>query len=294
MELQGLLSALVTPFTTDGEVIDETRLRSLVDEQVAAGAHGLITCGSTGEFATLSHDERRQVTEIVLDQTAGRVPVVPQIGALTAKEAISLGKHAEQAGAAAVLTVAPFYEPLTEADALRYHRSAADALGVPTMIYNIPLHTGVNIGPELIGQLAAEVEQIKYVKDTSLDMHQAEILIQEYGDVVKTFVGLDTLYLVSLLAGGAGAINGAANIVPAELVAIWDAVQAGDLARAREVWDQVYPVMKFLTDVPYNAAVKAGLDILGRSAGDPRLPATPLPLDERGPLEAALSKLAVS
>lgn len=294
MELQGLLSALVTPFTADGEAIDESRLRGLVDEQIAAGAHGLIPCGSTGEFATMTHDERRLVTEVVLDQASGRVPVVPQVGALTAKEAISLGKHAEQAGADAVLTVAPFYEPLSEDDAVLYHRSVAEALAVPTMIYNIPLHTGINISPELIGQLAAEVEQIKYVKDTSLDMHQAEILIQEYGEVVKTFVGLDTFYLVSLLAGGAGAINGAANIVTAELVAIWDSVQAGDLAGARKTWDLVYPVLKFLTDVPYNAGVKAGLDILGRSAGDPRLPATPLPLDARAPLEAALSRLAAS
>lgn len=294
MELQGLLSALVTPFTAGGADIDEARLRTLVEETIEQGAHGLIPCGSTGEFATLTHDERRLVTEIVLDQNAGRIPVVPQVGALTAKEAIVLGKHAEEKGADAVLTVAPFYEPLTEEDAAQYHRSVAEALSVPTMIYNIPLHTGVNLGPELIGQLASEVEQIQYVKDTSLDMHQATILIQDYGDVVKTFVGLDTFYLVSLLAGGAGAINGAANLVTPELVAIWDAVQAGDLAGARKTWDLVYPVLKCLTEVPYNAGVKAGLDILGRTAGDPRLPASPLPAEARADLEAALKGLTAA
>lgn len=167
MDLQGLLSALVTPFTADGAEIDEQGLRALVDRQIDEGVHGVIPCGSTGEFTTLTNDERRLVTEIVIDQTAGRVPVVPHIGALTAGEAIALGKHAEQKGADAVLTVAPFYEPLTPDDAMNYHRSVAGALSVPSMIYNIPIATGVNIDPELIGQLAREVEQIKYIKDTS-------------------------------------------------------------------------------------------------------------------------------
>ncbi|WP_412518184.1 dihydrodipicolinate synthase family protein [Actinomadura madurae] len=292
MELHGLMSALATPFTAGGASLDEAALRSHVDSQIQGGVHALIPCGSTGEFTTLTVDERRLVTEIVIDQAAGRVPVVPHVGALTARDAIALGRHAEEKGADALMVVAPFYEALPMEDVLGFYRKVAGAVSVPIMVYNAPLATGVNIDPDTMASLAREVEQIKYVKDTSCDMHQAGILIHEYGDAFKTFVGLDTLYFTSLAVGGAGAINGAANLIAPELVAVWDAIQANSLADARKAWNLAYPVMRFLTTVPYNAGVKAGLDILGKSFGDPREPLGALPAEARSPLEAALKRIA--
>lgn len=291
MELRGLLCAMATPFTAEGASIDEANLRKHVDSQIEEGVHALIPCASTGEFTTLTVDERRLVTEIVIDQAAGRVPVVAHAGALTAKEATALSRHAEEKGADAVMAVAPFYEALPMDDVLDFYRRVAGSVSIPVMVYNAPMATGVNIDPETMAALAREVEQIKYVKDTSCDMHQAGILIHEFGDVFKTFVGLDTLYFTSLLIGGAGAVNGAANLIGRELVAVWDAVQAENLADARIAWDIAYPVARFLTTVPYNAGVKAGLDILGKSFGDPREPLGALPVEARGPLEVALKRV---
>lgn len=294
MELHGLMSALATPFAGGGESIDEAVLRNHVDQQLADGVHVVIPVGSTGEFTSLTHDERRQVAEIVIDQVAGRVPVVPHVGAMTAKEAIALAKHAEEKGADAIMAVAPYYESPPLEDVLDYYRKIAGSVSIPVMVYNAPLATGCNIDPDSMAGLAREVEQIKYVKDTSCDMHQAGILIHEYGDLFKTFVGLDTLYFTSLAAGGAGAINGAANLIPRELVAVYDAVRAGTLAEAVKTWEIAYPVMKFLTTVPYNAGVKAGLQILGKDFGDPREPLNPLSAEARRPLEEALKRIAAA
>lgn len=292
MELHGLLSALSTPFAPGGDEVDESVLRDLVERTVAGGVHGLIPNGSTGEFTTLSHDERRRVTEIVIDQAGGRVPVIPQIGALTIKETVALAKHAEQAGAAAVMAVSPFYEPLDVEETCDFFRKVAGALSIPMMIYNIPVATGVNLLPAQVAGLAREVDQIQYVKDTSFDFSQASELIHEYGDVVKTFVGMDTLYFATLLVGGAGAVNGAANLITPELVAIYDAVQAGDLPGARAKWDLVYPIMKFLTSGPYAQGVKGASAIAGHPLGEPRAPLHPMDEERRDEIESALKRLA--
>lgn len=281
MELHGLISAMVTPFEPgENGAVDETRLRSLVEETIAGGVHGIVPNGSTGEFPTQSFDERRQVVEITLDQVAGRVPVVPHIGAMTAGEAIRLGRHAEELGAAAVMVVSPYYEPLDLEETKDYYRRVAGALSVPVMVYNLPVATGVNLAPSEVAALAHEVETIRYVKDTSGDFNQGCELIHGYGDVIKTFVGLDTLYFAALAEGGAGSVNGAANFIAPELAAVYDATRAGDVETAGKVWASAYPVMKFLVSGGYVAGVKGAMDVIGRSAGDPRLPIHPLS-DER-------------
>ena len=254
--------------------------------------HGIVPNGSTGEFTAMSHDERRLVAEITLDQVSGRVPVVPHIGAMTAAEAISLGKHAEESGSAGVMLVAPYYEPLDLAETLDFYRTVAGALSMPVMIYNLPVATGVNLLPSQVAALAREVENIQYVKDTSGDLSQASELIHEHGDVIKTFVGLDTLYFSSLAIGATGSVNGAANFIAPELVAIYDAVQEGDLAGARKIWVSVYPIMKFLVSGGYVSGVKGAMDIAGKSVGKPRLPIHPLPEDRHPEIVAALQHLA--
>ena len=143
-QLQGILPALVTPFTDDGS-IDEAALRSLVSRLVAAGVGGLVPCGSTGEFTTLSSQERQHVTEVVAEAAAGAVPVVSQTGALTTKETVELSKHAEGAGCAAVMVVPPFYEPPGWADLLVHYETVAGAIDIPIMVYNIPA-SGTQIG----------------------------------------------------------------------------------------------------------------------------------------------------
>lgn len=289
-ELHGILSAMATPFTSDGESVDEQGLRDLTEHTVGAGVHGLVPGGSTGEFAAMSGDERRRVLDVVLDQAAGRVPVVPGVGAMTTREAVSLAKHAETAGAAGVLAVAPYYEPLDLAETKRYFCDVANAVSIPVVVYNLPVATGVNLTPEDIRELATTCENIDYVKDTTGDLTQAARLIHEHGDVVKTFVGWDTLLLASLVEGAPGSIVGAANVNAAQLVALYDAVQNGRLDDARAIWAAEYPLMNFLVSGGYVAAVKGALDQQGRSAGPAREPIGPLADDRREQLALILKR----
>jgi 4-hydroxy-tetrahydrodipicolinate synthase len=291
MQLRGVYSAVATPFTADQEQVDESGLRVLVERTIEGGIHGLVPCGSTGEFPALTGDERRFVVEAVIDQAGGRVPVVPHTGALTTREAVALSQHAERAGAAAVMAVAPFYEPLDMDEVKDYYRAVADSIGIPVMVYNLPVATGVNLLPHELADLASKSPNIKYVKDTTGDFGQACRLIHDYSDVITAFIGQDTLFLATLLEGGAGSIVGAANFITPELVSIYDAVRAGDVPRAKQEWDTIFPIMQFLVSGGYVSGVKGALDALGVSAGPSRSPIGALHTDRSNELEGILKKL---
>jgi 4-hydroxy-tetrahydrodipicolinate synthase len=281
VQLRGVLTALATPFAPDGG-IDEALLRALVDRSVAGGVHGVVACGSTGEFSALSSDERRLVTEIVVHQVAGRVPVIAQTGATSTAEAVRLSRHAQSAGADVVMPVAPYYEPLSTEETLSYLRAVARSVDIPVMLYNLPAATGVDLDPDTVGALARETPNIRYIKNTTTDMAQTARLIHRHGDVIATFVGWDSLLLSALAEGAAGVMAGTANVVPAELVAVYDAVRAGDLGRAREAWAPVYPLIDAILAQPFIPAVKAALVAAGFPAGAPRAPVA-----ELGPVAAA-------
>lgn len=291
-ELHGLLSAMTTPMTEDGSAVDEDLLRELTERTIGGGVHGLVPCGSTGEFAALTGDERRKVVEIVVEQAAGRVPVVPHVGAMSTQEAKSLAKHAEAVGASALMVVAPYYEPLDLEETKQYFLDVAAAVSVPVMVYNLPVATGVNLEPAEVASLARQADNIQYVKDTSGDFSQAARLIHDHGDVVKTFVGWDTLYLAALVEGSAGSVNGAANFIAPQLVDVYNKVHAGELTEAKAVWDEIFPLMQFLVSGGYVAAVKAALRILGYPAGSTRQPIGDLPAHRRTELEQILKNLA--
>lgn len=274
-QLRGVLTALATPFTENG-TIDEASLRALVDRSITGGVHGVVACGSTGEFSTLSSAERRLVVETVVDHVGGRVPVIAQTGATSTAEAIRLSRHAQSAGADVVMAVAPYYEPLTVDETLSYLRAVAGSVDVPVMLYNLPVATGIDLDPDTVGALAREVENIRYIKNTTVDMAQSARLIHNHGDVISTFVGWDSLLLSALAEGAAGVMAGTANVVPTELVAVYDAVSAGNLEQAREAWARVYPLIDAIMAQPFIPAVKAGLAAVGFPVGRPREPVAAL------------------
>ncbi len=288
--LSGILTALATPYAPDG-TIDDKLLRRLVDRSVDGGVDGVVACGSTGEFAAMTGDERRLLVETVVDQAAGRVPVVAQTGAVSTREAVALSRHAETAGASVLMVVAPYYEPLTMEETLRYLRTVADAVTIPVMLYNLPGATGVNLDPETVGRLAREHENIRYIKDTSADMAQAGQLIHHHGDVISTFVGWDSLLLTAVAEGAAGVMAGTANVFPAELVSVHRALGDGDLKRAREQWDRIYPLMDTLMSAPFIPAVKAALEEIGLPVGAPREPLLPVDEATRARIAAGLAAL---
>jgi 4-hydroxy-tetrahydrodipicolinate synthase len=270
-QLRGVLSALATPFAPDGQT-DTSALRRLVDRNIDGGVHGVVACGSTGEFAALSHAERCLVVETVIDQAAGRVPVIAQTGAMSTAEAIELTRHAQAAGASAAMLVAPYYEPLTLDETGRYFRSVADAVDLPIMLYNLPAATGVNLPPETVGQLARDVPNIRYIKNTSADLAQAGQLIHNHADVISTFVGWDTLMVAALTEGAAGVVAGTANVMPAQLVSIYTAIRDGEFARAKSEWTRIYPLLDAIMNAPFVAAIKSALSAVGFPAGSPRPP----------------------
>jgi 4-hydroxy-tetrahydrodipicolinate synthase len=290
--LSGVLVALATPFTTDDR-IDESTLRALVDRTIDGGVHGVVACGSTGEFSALTLDERRFVVETVVNQAAGRVPVVAQTGSTSTSEAIVLARHAQAVGADVIMLVAPYYEPLTLAETTNYLRRVSGSVTIPVMLYNLPGATGVDLPPDTIAALAREVENIRYVKNTSPDMAQAAQLIHHYGDLVGTFVGWDSLILSSLVSGAAGVMAGTANVVPTEIVAVYDAIQAGDLPSARQAWARVYPLLDAaLSSDNYVAAVKLALNVAGFPAGSTREPVLPLGADDAARITELASAFA--
>ncbi|MET7844765.1 4-hydroxy-tetrahydrodipicolinate synthase [Streptomyces sp. NPDC005356] len=292
MTLQpGILTALATPYDKAGD-IDEKLLRVLVDRSVEGGVSGVVAGGSTGEFAAMTGDERRLLVETVVDQAAGRVPVIAQTGAVATREAVALTQHAEKAGADVVMVVAPYYEALTMEETLRYLRTVADSVSIPVMLYNIPDATGVNLDPDTVGQLAREVENVKYIKDTSADMAQAGQLIHRHGDVIDTFLGWDSLLLASVAEGAAGVMAGTGNVMPADLVAVHQALTAGDLELARARWKKIFPLMDTLmTGGPFIQGVRAALQEIGLPVGAPREPLRDVEPAHRERIRAALADL---
>jgi 4-hydroxy-tetrahydrodipicolinate synthase len=289
VQLRGVLTALATPFAADGSV-DEALLRAVVDRSIDGGVHGVVACGSTGEFSALTGDERRLVVETVVDQTARRVPVIAQTGATSTAEAIQLSRHAQSAGADVIMPVAPYYEALSVDETLIYLRAVAGSVDIPVMVYNLPAATGVDLDPDTVGALAREVENIRYIKNTTVDMAQSAALIHNYGDVISTFVGWDSLLLSALAEGAAGVMAGTGNIVPAGLVAVYDAVSAGDLEGARRAWARIYPLIGAIMNEPFIAAVKAGMAGAGFPVGRPRAPFAELDPDTA----AHIAKLAAA
>jgi len=289
--IEGIVAAMVTPFTEDGARVAEEALRSLVDRLIDEGADGLVPCGGTGEFAALSHGERRHVVEVVVDQTAGRVPVIAHTGAASSKEAIELSRHAEEVGATAVMLVLPYFEPITLEEAFDYYADIADAVGLPIVAYNHPGSTGLHMTTSFLVRLATEIESVKWVKDSSADLGQLFELAAEHPDDITVLNGIDSLLAQALTLGVRGAIMGGVNFLAPTYARMLQASREGDPARLTTLWRDLYPVVHFLDTNPYNQAIKAACEIIGHPAGPPRAPARPLSVERYDDLKARIASL---
>ncbi|MBU8869182.1 4-hydroxy-tetrahydrodipicolinate synthase [Paenarthrobacter aromaticivorans] len=288
--LRGVLTALSTPFNQD-ETIDVETLRKIVDRSIEAGVDGVVAAGSTGEVGALSSEERLLLIETVIKQANGRVPVIANTGATTTAEAIRLSQATEKLGADVLMLITPYYEPLSLEETVTYIKDVANSVSIPVMLYNIPPVTGVNIDPATVRALAEEVENIRYIKDSSANWEQALQLIHHHSDVIGTFIGWDVYLYSALVEGAAGVMAGTANVVPDEIVAVSQKIAEGDLTGALELWKKVYPVIDALLSVPFIPAVKAGLTQQGLPAGSPRRPTADLNADDLARVQQAVSAL---
>jgi 4-hydroxy-tetrahydrodipicolinate synthase len=273
----GVLPALITPFSEDGDAVDEAALAANVERLIGAGVGGLVPGGSTGEFTTLSNAERRQVAEVVIEAAGGRVPVVPGTGALSTRETVELSVHAERAGAAAVMVVPPFYDAPKWHELRAHYEAVADAISIPIMYYNLPGATGVELTAAQLRELP-----ISSLKDTGGDAIAATELIQTGGPTLLN--GYDTLTFAALAAGVEAIVWGAASILPEECVELHRLlIDDIDLPAARELWARLWPLCQFLESQSYSAAVKTACRLVGDATGPVRAPL--LELDDRATAE---------
>ncbi len=270
----GVFSALATPFDGDGRV-DVGGLRLSVEHQLEQGIAGIVPCGSTGEFTSLSGEERRLVVEVVLSEVDGRVPVIPQTGAMTTAEAIALSQHAAALGAAAVLCVPPYYGPLTKQELLDYYSDLVAAVDVPVAFYNIPWASNAVLTAAEIADIAQRAS-IALVKDSGGDIETTTALIQDHADSITTFIGWDVFSLYAFQLGCRASILGAAAFIPGRCVELLAAVEQGRHDEAVALWARTLPVLNFIGREGYVAGVKVAADHLGVPMGAPRRPLAPL------------------
>lgn len=287
----GSIVALVTPFR-DGKV-DHEALKALVDRQIAAGQKGLVPCGSTGESATLSHDEHTQVIETVVQHAAGRVPVIAGTGSNSTAEAIKLTKEAETAGANGALLISPYYVKPTQDGIIAHYKAVADATSLPLVLYNIPGRTASTIEIPTLAELA-EVDNIVAVKDSTGSLDRIMDTIAACGDALGVLSGDDSLTLPLVAMGACGAISAVSNVIPRQMTELTDAALAGNWDEARRVHYEVLPLIRacFLESNPI--PIKAAVAMLGLCENSVRLPLRAISDAARAELKAVMSGMGLA
>jgi 4-hydroxy-tetrahydrodipicolinate synthase len=282
----GSLCAIVTPFK-NGK-IDEERLVALVEFQIQNGTKGIVPCGTTGESATLSHEEHHRVIKIVVDTVADRVPVIAGTGSNSTDEALSLTRYAKESGANAAILITPYYIKPTQEGLYRHYRKIADDVDIPQILYNVPGRTGVSINPETVERLARH-PNIVAIKDATGSLDYASEIRSRCDITILS--GNDSLNLPLLSIGAKGAISAVANVVPRLVSDMIDSFLSGDTKKAEEIHKRIFPLTKALLIETNPIPVKAALEMMGMIGGEIRMPLTPLSDKSASMLRTEMEKL---
>jgi 4-hydroxy-tetrahydrodipicolinate synthase len=272
LDLKGSITALVTPFKNGA--VDEDACRRLVERQVAAGTHGLVPCGTTGESVTLSPAEHRRVVEICVEAAAGRVPVIAGAGANDTAKAVALAREMQAAGADAALVVTPYYNKPSQEGLFRHYAAIADACDLPVVIYDVPGRTGVTFTVETVARIA-ELPSMVGIKDATGDLGKASFMRQACGEGFILLSGDDPTALGYAAHGGRGCISVTSNVAPEACAAFQNACLAGDFEMGRRWQDRLIALHRalFLDNSP--APTKYALAALGLCSEEVRLPLAP-------------------
>ncbi|CUU36654.1 MAG: 4-hydroxy-tetrahydrodipicolinate synthase [Fimbriimonadales bacterium] len=292
MPFRGLGVAMVTPFRADGS-LDEPRLRALVDRLIEAGVDALLPAGSTGEGATLTHEEHRRVMDIVLEQANGRVPVIPGAGSNATHEAVDLAQHARRAGATAVLSVTPYYNKPEPEGLLRHYATIAEKADIPIILYNVPSRTGRNYSSETILRIAEQVPLLVGVKESSGNITQALEILASRPAGFAVYAGDDIFAVPTILMGGDGVISVIGNQLPEWTAKMVRAALEGDIPTARTWHFRLQTLMQanFLETNP--APVKCTLAMMGLIEESLRLPLVPVSERTRERLRQILAEMGI-
>ncbi|MEK6198262.1 MAG: 4-hydroxy-tetrahydrodipicolinate synthase [Desulfobacterales bacterium] len=284
---RGAFVAIVTPFI-DGQV-DEQGLIDLIEFHIANGTNGIVPCGTTGESATLSHEEHHRVVELTVKTVNGRVPVVAGSGSNSTSEAINLTRHAKDAGVDGVLMVSPYYNKPSQKGLYQHYKAVAEAVDVPIILYNVPSRTSSNILPQTVARLA-QIDNIVGIKEATADLNQISEVIRLCPADFSVLSGDDFTSMPTVLIGGTGVISVTSNVAPRDMAEMMEAALAGDVAKAKQMHYKLFPLMQAMFYDTNPVPAKKSLELMGKiKSGTPRLPLCSIDDDSLARLKGALS-----
>lgn len=291
-ELNGIITAMVTPTTKDGR-LSEDGLRKFVRYQLDGGVHGLFITGTTGEAYAFDFEERKKIIEITLEEVDGRIPVCVGTGAITTSESIKLSKMAEDCGADALSVLTPMFISVSQDELGEHFKRIAEQTKLPILLYNNLPKTGINITPALAKKMS-EVDNIVGIKDSTGDMTTTIEYIRLTRDAkkeFKIFAGRDTLVYGALCHGASGAVTGVANVAPKLMVDIYEKYMSGDLKGSLEAQMAIAPLRLAFNIGSFPSVVKECLDMIGISAGPCVPPIMPISEEDRAKVRDILKSL---
>ena len=287
---KGMATAMVTPMTPEG--VDYEALGRFIDFQLSQGINALVAVGTTGESATLSPEERKEVIRFTIDRVAGRVPVIAGTGTNNTQHAIDYSISAAREGADALLVVTPYYNKATQNGLIAHFTAIADKVDKPIILYNVPSRTGCNLLPATVEKLA-EHPNIAAIKEASGNMNQVVELFARCGDKIDVYSGEDGLTVPILSMGGKGTISVLSNVLPKEAVAMTDAFFAGNVAKAARDQCKYLNLINLLFCEVNPIPAKAAVSAMGFGKEYIRLPMTPMEPENRAKLLAEMRRLGV-
>ena len=287
---KGMASAIVTPMTETG--IDYDALGRFVEFQIENGINAIVVMGTTGENATIEHDEQTRVIKFVVDKVAKRVPVIAGTGTNNTEHVLTNTRNACDAGADAVLVVTPYYNKATQNGLYQHFTAVADVSTVPVILYNVPGRTGCNLQPKTVARLA-DHPNIVAIKEAAGNMAQAVELFALCGDKIDIYSGEDALTVPMMAMGGSGAISVLSNVVPKGAVEMSDAALRGDFETAAKLQCKFLPLINALFSEVNPIPAKAAVSAMGFGADILRLPLTPMEDGTRAKLYEEMSKLGI-
>ena len=267
----GVGVAMITPFDDNGINFDE--FDKMIEFLIERKADSLIVCGTTGEPATMSADERRAAIAFAVKTVNGRVPVIAGCGCNSTLETVKNAREAQALGADALLVVTPYYNKCTQNGLFLHYSAVAEAVDIPVIVYNVPSRTGVNLLPATMLRLSA-VKNIAGIKEASGNVEQLQELMRVVGDKTDVYLGEDSLTYVGMALGAKGVISVAANVAPLLMHEITASAENGDFAAARNAQLLALPLIRALFSEVNPIPVKKAMNFLGFAAGTPRLPLT--------------------
>lgn len=283
--LNGCATALITPFTENGVNFNE--YGKILESQIACGVNALVVLGTTGEPATMTDEEKEETIRFAVRTVNGRAKVIVGTGSNCTAKAVTAAKQAERLGADGILAVTPYYNKCTQKGIVSYYREICEAVSLPVICYNVPGRTGVNILPDTMAKIA-EIPNIAGIKEASGNMAQVMETMKTIRGQCDLYSGEDALNFPILAVGGTAVISVVSNLVPKDVVALCNAVSDGNLTAAAQLSEKLLPLVKACFIEVNPIPVKAGMNLLGFSAGLPRNPLTEMEEEHRVLLKQAM------